>query len=99
MSAYVLAGQLATTGGDHTRALAAYQAELDEFVRRSRVFARGMAKTLLPSPRRGLTLLENGKELATCPTSGLTRWLATLNSKGIRLFDSFPMRDYQPCTY
>ncbi|MFI6905315.1 FAD-dependent monooxygenase [Nonomuraea sp. NPDC050394] len=98
VSAYVLAGQLAAAGGDHTQAFAAYQAELQEFVRRSRAFANGMAKTLLPSHRLGLTLLVNGTELATSLPSGLTRWLAGLSSKGVRLFDSFPVRDYQPRT-
>ncbi|MBB5075789.1 FAD-dependent monooxygenase [Nonomuraea endophytica] len=98
LSAYVLAGQLAEAAGDHVRAYAAYQSELEEFVQRSRAFARGMAKTLLPSNRLGLSLLVNGTELATRLPSGMTRWLATLNSGGVRLFDTFPVRDYQPPT-
>lgn len=98
VSAYVLAGQLAAADGDHHQAFAAYRSELDDFVRRSHLFARRMAKTLLPSHRLGLDLLVNGTRLATRLPSGLTRRLAGLTSQGPRLFDSFPVRDYRALT-
>src|SRR3954466_7517251 len=52
LGAYVLAGELAAAGGDHTRAFPAYEREMGDYVRRSRAFAIGTAKRLVPGSRR-----------------------------------------------
>ena len=51
LGAYVLAGELARASGDHVRAFAAYEREMREPVLRSRAFARGAAKTVVPNSR------------------------------------------------
>ena len=52
--AYVLAGELAVADGDHTRAFRAYESAMDDYAIRSRQFAIGAAKRLLPSSRWGV---------------------------------------------
>nr|BFE84425.1 FAD-dependent monooxygenase [Planobispora longispora] len=50
VGAYVLAGELAEARGDHTRAFPAYEREIGDYVRRSRTFAVGAARRLIPAP-------------------------------------------------
>ena len=51
VGAYVLAGELAIAGGDHTRAFPSYERAISDYVRRSRAFAMGAAKRLRAGQR------------------------------------------------
>ncbi|MEV6831088.1 FAD-dependent monooxygenase [Amycolatopsis sp. NPDC051102] len=94
LGAYVLAGELAAAGGDHTRAFAAYEREMGELVRRSRAFAVGAARSLIPSSRAGVWALTRGGQLVSALPAGLTRALAKLNGAGVRMHDSMQVKDY-----
>jgi 2-polyprenyl-6-methoxyphenol hydroxylase-like FAD-dependent oxidoreductase len=95
LGAYVLAGELAAAGGDHERAFAAYERELGDIVLRSRAFAMGAAKGLIPSSRAGVWALTQGARLVSALPAGVSRALAKLNAKGVRLHDSMPVKDYR----
>jgi 2-polyprenyl-6-methoxyphenol hydroxylase-like FAD-dependent oxidoreductase len=94
VGAYVLAGELAEARGDHARAFAAYEREMAEPVRLSRAFAMGAAKTLIPGSRLGIWALINGARLVSALPAGVSRALARLNSKGVRMHDSMRVREY-----
>ncbi len=94
LGAYVLAGELARAGGDHERAFASYEREMGEPVRRGRAFARGVAKSLVPRSRAGVWALTRGAQLISLLPAGLTKAVAKLNTKGVRLYDSMPVPDY-----
>jgi 2-polyprenyl-6-methoxyphenol hydroxylase-like FAD-dependent oxidoreductase len=96
LGAYVLAGELAVAGGDHERAYPAYEREMGEFVRRSRAFARGVAKTLIPSSALGVRALVGGARLLSALPTPISRAVAKANNKGLRLHDSMRVKDY-PC--
>ncbi|MGW0805142.1 FAD-dependent monooxygenase [Nonomuraea sp. NPDC002799] len=94
VGAYILAGELAAHGGDHTRAFPAYEAEIGEYVRRSRGFAVNAARTLVPGTRRDLWALTQGVRLMNRLPVALTRAAVRLGSKGTRLHDSIVLKDY-----
>jgi 2-polyprenyl-6-methoxyphenol hydroxylase-like FAD-dependent oxidoreductase len=94
LGAYVLAGELAAAGGDHERAFAAYEREMVEVVRRSRAFAVQAAKTLVPSSRAGVWGLVRAARLVSSLPAGVSRALARLNTRGVRLYDSMVVKDY-----
>ncbi|WP_103352726.1 FAD-dependent monooxygenase [Amycolatopsis sp. CA-128772] len=94
LGAYVLAGELATAGGDHTRAFAAYEREMGELVRRSRAFAVGAARSLIPASRAGVWALTRGGQLVSALPAAWTRALAKLNTAGVRMHDSMQVKDY-----
>ncbi|TDD14096.1 FAD-dependent monooxygenase [Nonomuraea diastatica] len=48
IGAYVLAGELAAAGGDHTAAFRAYEREMADYVRGSRDYAARMVKQVIP---------------------------------------------------
>ncbi|PRY02444.1 FAD-dependent monooxygenase [Allonocardiopsis opalescens] len=53
VGAYVLAGELAAAGGDHTAAFGAYERAMADYVRRGRAFAVRMVEQVIPgSPAR-----------------------------------------------
>ncbi|RZS36559.1 2-polyprenyl-6-methoxyphenol hydroxylase-like FAD-dependent oxidoreductase [Herbihabitans rhizosphaerae] len=56
VGAYVLAGELAAAGGDHTVAFPAYQREMAEYVRTNQKGMPGGVRAFLPSSRAGLWL-------------------------------------------
>ncbi|GGM91344.1 FAD-dependent oxidoreductase [Lentzea pudingi] len=93
LGAYVLAGEL-SAGGDHAAAFARYENEMRDLVHRSRAFALGVAKTLIPSTRLGVWGLTRGAQVLTSLPSWVVRPLAKLNSKGVRMHDSMRVRDY-----
>jgi len=95
LGAYVLAGELAEAGGDHTTAFPAYEREMIDIVRQSRAFALGAAKTLIPSSKLGVWGLVAGARLVSALPAGVSRALAKLNDKGVRMHDSMPVKDYQ----
>ena len=90
----MLAGELAEARGDSLRAFAAYEQEMVEPVRRSRAFARGAAKTLVPNSPAAIWAITRG-----APTGFATARIAhqgsrKLNTKGVRMHDSMQVRDY-----
>ncbi|MGW3962912.1 FAD-dependent monooxygenase [Amycolatopsis sp. NPDC005003] len=94
LGAYVLAGELAEANGDHEQAFAAYEREMGELVRRSRAFAIGAARSLIPASRAGVWALARGGQLVSALPSGLTRAIAKLNTGGVRMHDSMRVKDY-----
>jgi 2-polyprenyl-6-methoxyphenol hydroxylase-like FAD-dependent oxidoreductase len=94
VGAYVLAGELAQANGDYARAFAQYERRMGEPVRRSRAFARGAAKSIVPNSRAGVWALTRAGRLISVLPSGLTRAIAKMNTKGARLHDSMPVPDY-----
>lgn len=94
LGAYVLAGELARADGDHLRAFAAYELQMREPVHRSRSFARGAAKGIIPGSRAGVWALTRGAQLISAMPGWLSRSLAKLNTKGVRMHDSMPVPDY-----
>jgi 2-polyprenyl-6-methoxyphenol hydroxylase-like FAD-dependent oxidoreductase len=94
LGAYVLAGELARAGGDHERAFASYEREMGEPVRRSRGFARGVAMSLVPRSRAGVWALTRGTQLISLLPAWLTRAVAKMNTKSVRLHDSMRVPDY-----
>jgi 2-polyprenyl-6-methoxyphenol hydroxylase-like FAD-dependent oxidoreductase len=94
LGAYVLAGELARAGGDHLRAFAGYELQMREPVHRSRTFARGTARSIIPGSRVGVWALTRGAQLVSLVPGSLSRSLAKLNTKGVRMYDSMPVPDY-----
>jgi 2-polyprenyl-6-methoxyphenol hydroxylase-like FAD-dependent oxidoreductase len=94
LGAYVLAGELAVAGGDHERAYPAYEREMGELVRRSRAFARGVAKTLIPTSKMGVWALVGGARLLSALPTPISRAIAKANNKGLRLHDSMRVKMY-----
>lgn len=94
LGAYVLAGELARADGDHLRAFAAYELQMREPVHRSRSFARGAATGIIPGSRAGVWALTRGAQLISAMPGSLSRSLAKLNTKGVRMHDSMPVPDY-----
>ena len=85
LGAYVLAGELAQARGDHARAFAAYEQEMADPVRRSRAFARGAAKAIIPGSTAAVWALTRGAQLISLLPAGLTKAVAKMNTKGVRL--------------
>ncbi|GIH25894.1 FAD-dependent oxidoreductase [Acrocarpospora phusangensis] len=95
VGAYVLAGELAEAGGDHLRAFAAYERELGDYVRRSRRFAVGAAKRLIPGSSRALTGMVAGIRIIDRLPAPVARAASRLGGGVLRLHDEVPVRDYQ----
>jgi 2-polyprenyl-6-methoxyphenol hydroxylase-like FAD-dependent oxidoreductase len=93
VGAYVLAGEL-SRHDSYEDAFAAYERKMIDLVHRSRDFALGAAKTMVPSSRFGMWALARGGQLITALPAGVSRALAKLNSKGVRLLDSMVIEDY-----
>jgi 2-polyprenyl-6-methoxyphenol hydroxylase-like FAD-dependent oxidoreductase len=98
IGAYVLAGELAAADGDYSRAFAAYEREMSEFVQQSRAFALKAAKGLIPGSRLGVWTLAQVSRLASALPVGVTKVLAHLNSKGLRMHDSMVVKQYPDLT-
>ena len=94
LGAYVLAGELAQANGDYAQAFAAYEREMADPVRRSRAFARAVAKSIVPSSAAGVWALTRGAQLISMLPAGLTKAVARLNTKGVRLYDSMQFKEY-----
>jgi len=94
LGAYVLAGELARAGGDHNRAFAAYEQEMGEPVLRSRAFARGAAKSLVPGSSAAVWAMTQAVRLVSLLPASLTRTVAKFNTNGVRMYDSMRVPDY-----
>ncbi len=94
VGAYVLAGELAAAGGDHVRAFAATERAMIDYVRRSRVFAVGAARHLIPGGRLELWAQARIMWLLSHMPTTLARAVTNLSRKGVRLHDEFVVQDY-----
>lgn len=94
VGAYILAGELAAAGGDHERAFPAYEAEIGDYVRRSRVFALNAAKKIVPGSRLDLWAVAQITRLIGVLPTPITRAASKLGAKGTRLHDSIRLKDY-----
>ncbi|MBO0873917.1 MAG: FAD-dependent monooxygenase [Pseudonocardia sp.] len=94
LGAYTLAGELAEADGDPARAFPAYERAMAEPVRRSRAFALGAARAIHPNTRLGVWALTQAARLVTALPTAISAPIARLNSKGVRMHDSFPIREY-----
>ena len=94
VGAYVLAGELAVADGDHTRAFAAYEKAMADYVIRSRDFAVGAAKRLLPSSRWGVwAFIGTGLLVGHLPVA-VTRALTKVTPRTVRLHDAVIVKEY-----
>lgn len=95
VGAYVLAGELARADGDHERAFVEYESAMKDYVLRSREFAMGAAKRLLPSNRWGVwTFVGTGMLVGHLPVA-VTRALTRVAPPTVRLHDTVTVKDYQ----
>jgi 2-polyprenyl-6-methoxyphenol hydroxylase-like FAD-dependent oxidoreductase len=94
VGAYVLAGELAAAGGDPAVGFPAYEAEIGDYVRRSRAFAVGAAKRIVPATARDLWVMRQALRLVAHLPLPVGRLLAKMNDNGVRLHDSVTLKDY-----
>lgn len=94
LGAYVLAGELARADGDHLRAFAGYELAMRGPVVRSRAFARGAAKSIIPGSPAAVWARTRGAQTVSRMPAPLSRALAKLNTGGLRLYDSMQVPDY-----
>ena len=94
VGAYVLAGELAIAGGDHTRAFPSYERAISDYVHRSREFAMGAAKRLVPGNEIGVwAFIYTGLLITHLPVP-VTRALTRITPRSVRLHDSVTVMDY-----
>ena len=94
LGAYVLAGELERANGEYGTAFAEYERVMMDPVVRSRAFARTIAKSLIPSSDLGVRALIGLARTISVLPEGLTRSVAKLNDKGVRLYDSMRAPEY-----
>lgn len=94
VGAYVLAGELARAGGDHTQAFGAYERALTDYVHRSRAFALRTCRTLIPDSNAALWVQSAAMSLLSHMPARLARAVTNLGRKGVRLHDEFVIEDY-----
>ena len=56
--------------------------------------AAAVAKGIVPSSAAGVWALTSGAQLISMLPAGLTKAVARLNTKGVRLYDSMQFKDY-----
>ncbi|MGZ8818478.1 MAG: hypothetical protein ACXWZR_13965 [Mycobacterium sp.] len=78
-----------------TRAFATYEKAMADYVIRSREFAIGAAKRLLPSSRWGVwAFIGTGLLVGHLPVA-VTRALTKVTPRTVRLHDAVTVKDYQ----
>ena len=82
VGAYVLAGALQATGGDHGAAFAAYQRRMRDFVARNQQIAIGNTKRFIPQTRRQIWL--QNQAIRTLPYLPGKKLVLDLATKGVR---------------
>lgn len=86
----------ATHAPDHVSAFAAYEREIGDYVRRSRSFAIAAARKVVPAgPFDRWVILYSARLINLLPAS-VSRSIAKLNAKGVRLHDTITLKDYTP---
>ncbi|MDH2427721.1 FAD-dependent monooxygenase [Sphaerisporangium sp. TRM90804] len=95
VGAYVLAGELKAAGGDHRRAFPAYEAELREYVLRTREAGMGAVRKLMPCTRfQARAQAQAGRLFGLLPVS-VSRGLLALQRRGAYLHDAVRLKDYE----
>ncbi|MEV5652448.1 FAD-dependent monooxygenase [Nocardia sp. NPDC052254] len=94
VGAYVLAGELARAGGDHERALPAYERAMAPHVRGGRTVAMSAAKTLIPTSRLGVRGLTGATRLLSVLPAGAARTFLSLTSKTASVYNSMTVADH-----
>ncbi|HKO92188.1 MAG TPA: FAD-dependent monooxygenase [Polyangiaceae bacterium] len=94
VGAYVLAGELAAAQGDYTRAFAAAEDRLRDYVLASRTFALHTARQLIPRSRTELWLQARALRLLSVMPTRWARSLIELGRARTRLHDTVLVRDY-----
>ena len=94
VGAYVLAGALCDAGGDPTRALPAYEREMQETVRRSRAIGPTTMKTLIPRTSREVWVTLQLMRLVPRLPAAAQRRLFSLQGGPARAFESISMRSH-----
>jgi 2-polyprenyl-6-methoxyphenol hydroxylase-like FAD-dependent oxidoreductase len=91
VGAYVLAGELASAGGDHLTAYARYQKEMREYVSRAQAQVRGASGFLLPRSRSQVWLRNQFiRALPYMPWKGLVAGGVQKAARAITLKDYLP---------
>jgi hypothetical protein len=67
---------------------------MGEPVRRSRAMASGIAKGLIPNSRAGIWALTRGAQLISMLPARVTKAIARLNTKTVRLYDTMHYKEY-----
>ncbi|WP_327640395.1 FAD-dependent monooxygenase [Kribbella sp. NBC_00482] len=98
IGAYVLAGELARAGGNHSHAFPAYEQAMMANVRGSRAVAMSAARTLVPTSRLGVSGLAYGARLVSALPTALSRTFLKLTTKSARVYNSMTVDDYLPST-
>lgn len=96
--AYVLAAEMTRATGDHTAAFAAYERIMRAPVAGGRKLAQVNAKTIVPASGWGVRALLTGARVVSVLPSRVTRTLARLNDKGVRLYDTMPLPPWPTAT-
>lgn len=79
VSAYLLAGELARAGGDHTEAFARYETGIRTYARGCQKVADGAGPFLAPRTRRGMWIRRHAHRLLT--HGPMARWLDRMTVK------------------
>ncbi|MUM18973.1 FAD-dependent oxidoreductase [Mycobacterium sp. CBMA271] len=96
VGAYVLAGEIASAAGDHTRAYPACEAAMRDYVHRSRQLALTASDTLVPKTRLGLGALIHGARILGHLPPPFARTASRLvAARRLNIHDVFTVRDYQ----
>ena len=93
---YILAGELAAQAPDHSAAFAAYEREIGDYVKRSRTFAISAAKKVVPARPLDLWTVVGAARLVNALPGSVSRAIAKLNNRSIRLHDTISLKDYRP---
>ena len=89
VGAYVLAGELSVTPGDHTAAFARYQSEMGPYVKQCQTLPGGGVKGF--TPNRALMI-----RLRNLSMGMMTRWpMRALIAKQFQKADAITLKDYR----
>ncbi len=94
IGAYVLAGELRASGGDHSRAFRGYERAMGELVRRSRSIGPTTMAALIPRTARQVWLTTQAMRLLPRLPGTLQQRLSALQSRPARALDAVDLRRY-----
>jgi 2-polyprenyl-6-methoxyphenol hydroxylase-like FAD-dependent oxidoreductase len=93
IGAYVLAGELAAAGGDHTVAFPAYERAMAGYVRRGRSYARRMGRQVIPGTRAKVWAGAQAVRLLSVLPAGLARRVSKV-ANSTTVHDNVPVKHY-----
>jgi 2-polyprenyl-6-methoxyphenol hydroxylase-like FAD-dependent oxidoreductase len=96
VGAYVLAGELAAAGGDHTVAFPAYEQEMTELVRLSRTLGPSVMKTFMPRSELHRRFMRHMTGLVPRLPVPLQRVLWSLQGGAVQALTAITLKDYEP---